>query len=165
MTSSRMVYPLGGSYIKICWANGVVIMSFKRWVVAPRANSFKRSWGSQTTEDKGRAIPHVTSIQGNLICCRLPGFEYTRDWGSSRQVQSASLIPSVISILGNLGSNGWRPLWEFKMVWGVDQEELHDLKAPPRCHCLVGLNDATFECEHANLWVVSTTRHFLALAT
>ena len=54
----------------------------------------------------------------------------------------------------------------------LDQGELHDLKAPPCHHYLVGvydqdclLVDATFECEPTDLLVVSTIRHFLALAT
>ena len=53
-----------------------------------------------------------------------------------------------------------------------DQGELHDLKALPRYHCFVSINDqdcllidATFECEHVDLQAVSATRNFLALET
>ena len=171
MTNLGMVYPLGGSHIKICWANGVVIISFRRWVVASRGNSFRRSWGSQTAKDKGRTIPPTTSTCGTLICCRLPEFEYNRSWGSYREVLSASFTSSVTSILEILNSDGWHPSCEFKSVWGA-QGELHDLKAPPHHYYLVGVNDqdcllidATLECEHADLRVASATRHSLALAT
>ena len=67
---------------------------------------------------------------------------------------------------------GGIPRASLKWCGELDQKELHDLNAPPRCHCLASVNDqdclqidATFECEHVDLQVVSTTRHFLILAT
>ena len=54
----------------------------------------------------------------------------------------------------------------------LDQRELHNLKVPPCHYCPNGTSDqdylltnATLECEHDDLQVVSPIRHFLALAT
>ena len=117
MTNLGIVYPLRDSHIKICWAHGVVIISFRRWVVAPRGNSFGHSWGSQTTEDRGQAILPTTLTCSTLICCQLPRFEYNRSWGSYQEMMSSSLMPSMTSILEILKSDEWHPPCEFKAIW------------------------------------------------
>ena len=114
-----MMYPLKGSYIKICWVNGVFIISFRWRVVTPKGNSFECSWGNQTAKDKGRAIPPVTSTWGNLISCQLSRFEYNEGWGPCREVLFASLTPSVTIIFRILVPDGRRPPCKLKMVWGA----------------------------------------------
>ena len=61
----------------------------------------------------------MTLIQGNLIYCWFSGFKYNGGWGLRQEVLSVSSTPLVTSILGILGSDGWCPSCEFKMVWGV----------------------------------------------
>ena len=167
-----MVYPLRGSYIKTCWANGVIIISFRWRVVAPRDNSFDHPCGSQATEDRGWVSLPTASTWGNLICCWLQGFEYTRGLGPYRECCSPHLCLQWLDFLESWGQMGDILHENLKWCGELDQNELHDLKVPPCHYCPDGISDqdylltnTMFECEHADLWVVSATRHSLALET
>ena len=67
---------------------------------------------------------------------------------------------------------GGVPRASLKWHGELNQRKPHNLKVPPRHYCLDGTSDqdyllinATLECEHTDLRVVSATRHSLGLTT